>query len=314
MILKNPSVSPPSTRTSATVALGGGGARGVAHFGALQAMEEHRIRIDRICGTSIGSLAGGIYAFEGNLEAAQKHVVEYLQSKEFRSKQESLYGASPTGTSSNSGGLLGWYDRIKSYLWAQSLLNRVFTRRSLLSGQFLEDVVEVLLPDIDIAETVIPLSIVAVDLKSGHPVVLEQGSLRKAVIASASIPGIFPPVVWEDKLLCDFGVLDSLPTAIAASYNSDLVLGVDVGPSPEPVEDCESALHVLLRMDEISERLYRSRSHELADILIRPEVGKYQWFDFSDPMRLIEAGLMAGRITLSSAGMMQLNRESLATR
>lgn len=282
----------------ASIALGGGGARGVAHFGALQAITEAGFQVTRVCGTSIGSLAGAMYALHSDLPAATQQVVQYLHSDEFRTKQGSLYGAHPTNGPSQASGLLGWYDRMKSYLWAHHLLTRVFTRRGLLSGRFLEDVVETLLPDIDISETAIPLSIIAVDLKRGHQVVLEKGSLRRAVVASASIPGIFPPVPWENKLLCDFGVLDSLPTAIATSYESDLTIGVDVGPSPAPVEDCESALHVLLRMDEISERLYRSHSHRMADLLIRPDVGKFQWFDFSEPERLIAAGLEAGRAAL----------------
>lgn len=280
---------------SATVALGGGGARGLAHLGALQAIQEGGFCVRRIVGTSIGSLVGGIYAAQPNLAASMAQVINYVTSPEFNEKQDSLCGASPRADMAATSGMLAWYDRIKSYLWARSLLSRVFRRRSLLSGKVIEEVIEQLVPDIDIKDTQIPLSVVAVDLKSGHQVVLEQGSLRRAILASTAIPGIFPPVEWDDMLLCDFGVLDSLPTLVASGFGNELVIGVDVGPSIQRVEECESALHILLRMDEIGERLYRRRSQEIADILIQPEVGRFQWFDFSQPEQLIQTGRETGR-------------------
>lgn len=299
MILKNPAWRQTDEGANhAIVALGGGGARGLAHFGALEAVLEADIVIDRIVGTSIGSLAGGIFAANNDLNSSTQSVIDYVTSAKFRTKQASLCGASPTGDSTQISGLLGWYDRIKSYLWSRRLLTRVFTRSSLLSGKVLEEVISKLVPDIDISETKIPISVVTVDLKSGQQVVLEQGSLRKAILASASIPGIFPPVEWDDWLLCDFGVLDSLPTKVAKSLTSETVIGVDVGPNSEKIEACESALHVLLRMDEISERLVRKLSQQVADVLIRPNVGHFQWFDFSQPQQLIDAGLEAGRAAI----------------
>lgn len=286
----------------ATLALGGGGARGMAHFGALQALREAGFDFGRIVGTSIGSLVGAMVAVEGNLDRSIDQVVNYVTSTEFEARQESLCGAHPKIDTSTTSGMLAWYDRIKSYLWARQLLSRVFRRRSLLSGTVLAEVIDDLVPDIDITQTLIPLSIVTVDLRSGHQVVLERGSLRKAILASAAIPGIFPPVEWQDMLLCDFGVLDSLPSHVARSYPSDVLVGVDVGPSIQKTDDCQSALHVLLRMDEIGERMFRRYSQKLVDILIRPEVATFQWFDFSDPDSLIQAGLEAGRTALSLSG------------
>ncbi|MEO8270615.1 MAG: patatin-like phospholipase family protein [Aureliella sp.] len=283
----------PSDR-SAVLALGGGGARGLAHFGAAQAVYESGLEVERMVGVSIGSLAGAMLALEDSPARAQRKLLTYLESDDFDSKQESLFGTQPS-SDKGSAGLLAWYDQIKSYLWARHMLGRVFRRRSLLSGGVLEQVIAKLVPDMDIADLPVPLSIVAVDLKSGHPIVLERGPLRKAITASAAIPGIFPPVDWEGMLLCDLGVLDSLPTEVARGYASDLVIGVDVGPRLARSERCESALHVLLRMDEIGERLLRRYSQQRADILIQPNVGHCPWFDFGHAQRLIQAGLEAGR-------------------
>ncbi len=277
----------------AVLALGGGGARGLAHFGAVQAILEDGLGIERIVGVSMGSLAGAMLALDDCGTRVQSRVLAYIASDDFDARQESLFGTQPN-TSKSSTGLLAWYDQIKSYLWARHLLGRVFRRRSLLAGGVLEGVIAQLIPDMDIADSPIPLSVVAVDLKSGHPIVLERGPLRRAIAASTAIPGIFPPVEWDQMLLCDVGVLDSLPTHVARGYGGDLLIGVDVGPHLERAENCDSALHVLLRMDEIGERLTRRSSQRQADVLIQPAVGQYAWFDFSQPERIIAAGFEAG--------------------
>lgn len=292
------------SQSDATVlALGGGGARGIAHLGALQAIQASGVTIDRVVGTSIGSLVGAMFVTEPSLSTTTQKAVEFVTSDAFAKKQESLCGANPKNEREGKSprhDWSSWYDRIKTYLWARHLLRRIFTRRSLLSGRILHEVVDQLIPDIDISETLIPLSIVAVDLRSGHQIVLERGSLRQAVLASASIPGIFPPVEVESWLLADFGVLESLPTEVARSYGQH-VIAVDVGPSLQAAPQCNSALDVLLRMDEIGERLYRRHAVGMADILIRPNVGHLPWFDFSSPLSLIEAGREAGFRVLQSA-------------
>ena len=305
-------IQPPSGHR-AVLALGGGGARGLAHFGAAQAVYESGIEIERMIGVSIGSLAGAMLALDDSPKRVQQQLLNYLESDDFDAKQESLTGTQPSA-GKTSGGLLSWYDQIKSYLWSRHMLGRVFRRRSLLSGGVLEQVIARLIPDIDIADLPAPLSIVAVDLRSGHPVVLERGPLRKAVAASASIPGIFPPVEWGSMLLCDLGVLDSLPTEVARGYASDLVIGVDVGPRLARSERCESALHVLLRMDEIGERLLRRYSQQRADILIQPNVGHCPWFDFGHARRLILAGFEAGRSAIASWQREQPEHESPISR
>lgn len=287
-----------SQRRSAVLALGGGGARGLAHFGAIQAVQEAGFEVSRIVGTSMGSLVGAVCACDDNIPRVSSKAVEYVTSDGFRTKQESLCGAHPKPEERSGSGMLAWYDRIRSYLWSRHMLSRVFSRRSLLSSEFMEEVVEALVPDMDISETEIPFSIVTVDLKSGRQIVLEQGPLRKAVLASAAIPGIFPPVEWDGFLLCDIGVLDSLPSEVARSYAASVHVGVDVGPSLQSTDDCESALHVLLRMDEIGERLHRRHALKHVDVLIRPDVGDCQWFDFSNPDQLIRNGLAAGRDAL----------------
>src|SRR5690606_29428289 len=146
------------------------------------------------------------------------------------------------------------------------------TRRSLLPGALLEEVCAHLLPDADIADAEIPLGVVAVDLLSGEPVVLERGPLRIAVQASASLPGIFPPVELDGRLLCDLGVIASLPAPIARRFGQSPVIAVDVASRPRPAE-FRTALDVLMRMMEIGESMFREELRRAADVLIEPDVG-----------------------------------------
>ncbi|MEX0715895.1 MAG: patatin-like phospholipase family protein [Planctomycetaceae bacterium] len=293
-----PGLEPPS-HAKVTLALGGGGARGVAHLGAVEAIREHGIEIERIVGVSIGSLAGAMCAFDLDIHAVQKKALDYLMSPEFQAHQQVLFGTHPRGDETATGGIFTWYQRVKQYLRANQLFHRVIRTPSLLPGLILKDVVDHLLPDADIADAKIPLAIVTVDLRSGHQVVLENGPLRDAVRASSSLPGIFPPIEIGEMNLCDIGVFYSLPTTIARSYDPRFVIAVDVSSEMRCLDKCETALDVLMRMDEIGEALFRKHVRHLADLVIRPDVAGVEWFDFSTCDKLVEAGRAAGRRALA---------------
>ena len=284
---------------NATVALGGGGARGLAHLGVMEAIGEAEVQTERIVGVSIGSLVGAMCAAEPDMTRVLASANELLYSPIFQSKHRQLFGDAMS-ENDETGGLFSWYGRIKNLMSAHRRLRRAVTGSSLMPDTLLREAIDELIPDADIADLNVKLSIVAVDLLSGHPVVLESGPLRKAILASAAVPGIFPPVPWEDKLLCDIGIVDSLPIGIANTYGNDLTIAVDVGQEHSIIHECNTALDVMLRMDDIGERLLRKRVRDSADVLIRPNVGNVAWCDFGDPQRLIEAGRVAGRVAMKS--------------
>ena len=281
-----------------TLALGGGGARGAAHLGVIEVLDDAAVRIERIVGVSIGSLVGAVYAVEPDIQRAQTRVLQYLLSPNFQRHQETLFGSQSDSGDDPAGGMFSWYGRVKGYLRANRIFHRVVTHPSMLPGLVLQDAVNHLLPDVDIADTRVPLSIVAVDLLTGHRIVLEQGPLRTAVQASSALPGIFPPVAYGDALLCDIGVLNSIPTMVARSYEPDHVVAVDVTSDLQPIRECDTALDVMMRVDEIGEALFRKHVRDAADLIIRPKVSGIEWFDFSSPHRLIDAGRDAARQTL----------------
>jgi NTE family protein len=191
--------------------------------------------------------------------------------------------------------VFAWYSRVMSYLRGNRTFHRAVTQPSLLPKAIMLDVVTHLLPDADISEAKVPLSIVSVDLHSGHQVVLERGPVRDAVRASSAIPGIFPPVAWDDMLLADLGTFCSLPTVIAQSYGNGPVVGVDVSSRLKHLTHCNTAMDVLMRMDEIGESLFRKHVQAAADFIIRPGVSHTEWFDFSNPELLISLGRKAAR-------------------
>jgi NTE family protein len=286
------------TRRRAVIALGGGGARGLAHLGVIQSIGESGVHTERIVGVSMGSLVGAMCAADPEILRVQAKAIELLHSPIFHRKQEMLFGAAPPADEESSGGIFSWYGRIRRYLKAHRKLSRAVTSQSLIGDDPLRESIDYLLPDVDLRDLPTPLSIIAVDLLSGQRVVLEKGPLRQAVLASSAIPGVFPPVQWNGMLLADIGVIESVPSLVAKSYASDLTIAVDVAQDHVKIKQCNTAIEVMMRIDDICEQLHRRTMLEAADIIIRPNVGNVAWFDFSEPERLIGEGRSAAHQSL----------------
>lgn len=277
------------------LALGGGGARGVAHLGVIEGLLEAGFSIERIVGVSIGSLVGALYAFDPDIHRVQEQALAYLLSPKFQRHQQALCGAHPSGSAETTVGIFKWYDRMKDFVRANFVCQRIIRHPSLLPGLLLQEVVEHLLPDADIADATIPLSIVAVDLLSGEKVILEKGPVRDAVRASSSLPGIFPPVELDGMLLCDIGLFNLIPTMTTRSYGTNCLVAVDVSSRLKRLSGCETAVDVLLRMNDVGENLFRKHVSAAADLIIRPDVSGVEWFDFSSSRQLLELGRTAAR-------------------
>jgi NTE family protein len=281
----------------ATLALGGGGARGVAHLGVIEEVERAGWEIERVVGISVGSLVGAMFAFLPDIETVQRQALDYLLSPSMSRwhqellKAEPLEGASP-------GGLFGWYHAIVNFVQTQHKLSRANAQPALLTDALLNEVVTQLLPDADIADARIPLVVAAVDLLSGDMACLERGPVRKAVQASMSLPGIFPPVEYEGRLLCDLGVVASLPTRVTRQFMPSTLIAVDVGSHLKRLSECNTVLNILMRMIEIGESMFRQELLADAALVIAPDVGDIHWSDFSQTESLIEIGRQAARDVL----------------
>ena len=277
-----------AARPRVSLALGGGGGRGIAHLGVLQAISESELEVERISGISIGAVAGALYATGAEIGEIHRQVLAFIESPSFRRRQSQMFGATPSR--GHGAGAAGWLSRFKRIFTAHQSMTRAIRHAAILPASVLQHVVDTLLPDIDIEDVKVPLTVVAVDLRSGKRVVLDRGPLREAVRASASIPGVFPPVPWEDQLLCDIGVFESVPVITAKQYASGRTIAVDVSDQVAPVEQCKNILEVFSRVQHLAECELRQYSLKHADIVIRPAIGRRPWFDFSAPEQLISIG------------------------
>lgn len=293
---------PPVAATVAprtVIVLGGGGARGAAHLGVMRRIRESDLEVSRIVGVSMGAFVGAMCAVEGDIDSIQKRSIELIRSPSFLSKQKMLGCTDREARGQDKTGIFSWYQRLTRYLAAHHRCNRAVMGRSILTNTFLREAIDSLVPDIQIDEAATPLSIIAADLRTGKPIVLESGSLRTAVEASMAIPGIFQPVEHQGMLLCDIGTIHSLPIEFAKAYPHDLSIGVDVSQNLNVIADCSTALDVMIRMEEIGERMHRRASLHEADLIIRPHVHGIAWFDFHRVEVLVDAGYQAANMALS---------------
>lgn len=280
------------------IVLGGGGARGAAHLGVMRRIRESDLEVSRIVGVSMGAFVGAMCAVEGNIDELQQRSIALLRSPSFLAHQKLLGCADRESRGTEKTGMFSWYQRLTRYLAAHHRCNRAVMGRSILTNTLLREAIDSLVPDIQVNETSTPLSIIAADLRTGKPIMLESGSLRTAVEASMAIPGIFQPVEHQGMLLCDIGTIHSLPIEFAKAYPHDLSIGVDVSQDLNVIADCSTALDVMIRMEEIGERMHRRASLHEADLIIRPHVHGIAWFDFHRVEALVDAGYRAANMAL----------------
>ncbi len=299
-----------ATRPRLALALSGGGARGIAHVGALRALEEAGLPIDAIAANSIGSVAGGIYATgrtAHELEAIVRSM-DWASLFTGRPDRRTLPLAQRVDRHGSTAGV--------NFDW----------RKLCLQGGLLDDhrINRFLIANLspagyaaggDFDRLAIPFRAVAADLASGDPVVLARGDLALAVRASMSIPLVFDPIAWEGRTLVDGLIVNNLPIDVAKSFGAAVVLAIDVGSPPYDPEEYRSSLGAAAQvLDLLTRRRYQDFGAE-ADVLVRPDLGPHSVADYSDFDGLIRAGyeatkasLPAVRARLEAAGISDFTR------
>jgi NTE family protein len=256
-----PPVEPPPMPRVA-LALGGGAARGFAHIGVIRVLEAERIPIDLVVGTSVGSLIGALYA--------QKRDVFDLEWTAFALTQDDLID---TGVMNAIVGM------------------------GLAKGERLEKFVDAKVQVKTIEALQVPFAAVATDLNWGTKVVIDKGSVAKAVHASSAIPGLFEPVAHQGKILVDGGVVENIPIATARERHADLVIAVDISEDVGNA-NIRNLVDVLLQSANIMFARNSDHSKRGADVLITPDVRGVAMLDFSQKKRCMQAGMDAARAAL----------------
>ncbi len=252
--------------------LAGGGARGGAHVGVLKVMEELRIPVDYVVGTSIGSIVGGLYASGYSPDELDSVItnVEWgtvfkdtppRQEIEYRRKVEDRLPYFGLEFGVNSGKL-----RLASGLIAGQNLNFLLRQLCLHTTG---------VPDFD--HLAIPYRAIAADLADGSMVVLDHGSLADALRASMSIPGAFTPLEIDGRTLVDGGMVRNLPYDVVKSMGADMVIAVDVGTPVGELSDDPNFLSVIMRTLDLATKVNVAVSRAQftdQDLLMIPDLGE----------------------------------------
>jgi NTE family protein len=263
------------------LALGGGGARGLAHLGVLLALDEAGIPVSMIAGTSMGAAMGAAKAIGADLTMVRKlletiDLNELLQVTDSALRElQKIIGRSVM-------------DYVRGSPWREegasphdlARLNELF---SLLTANKRFD------------DTLIPFAAVAADLETGERVVLRHGKLASAISASTAVPGIFSPVARDGRFLIDGGIVEKLPIDAVTVMGADAVLAVDTGaPLDREVETCLDAILQSQRATSqhlTNLQLTRARE-QLGDrlLVLRPDVGWIKMFGFEHTREAVQAG------------------------
>lgn len=268
------------------LALGGGGARGLSHIGVLKVLEREGVPIDIITGTSMGAILGAAYALEKNFIKLEKIVKKYSKLEEFNID----FSFSSTENQKKQPFFL---KKMSDFLKRGYILNLELRKKYLNDGEGIKKIIHELVGDHCFKDTQIPFSAVAADLISGEKVVLNKGKLFDAILASASIPGMFPPVNLDNKILVDGGIVSVVPIETSRSMGADFVIAVNVSQRMKRKYDFKNAVDILFRSDSITSTELRRLQVSTADIIVSPKVNQIHWSNFSKPEKCIRAGEIA---------------------
>jgi len=248
---------PPAVRVPPKLglALGGGAARGFAHIGVIQVLEEAGLRPDFVAGTSAGSVVAALYA-SGKTGAQLQQVGESMEEAAITDWTLPVF---------NSGVLRG--DALAKYVNQQ------------VGGRLIENMT-------------VPLGIVATDLYSGEMMVFQRGDTGMAVRASSAVPAIFQPVKISGRSYVDGGLVSPVPVRAARRMGAQVVVAIDI-TSPPDSSGNDGTVAVLLQTASIMGKSINAFELKEADVVVRPDLRAISSADFSSRKKAIEAGRRA---------------------
>ncbi len=249
------------------LALGSGGTRGFAHIGVLKVLISEKIPIDYLAGSSSGAIIAAYFAVHGEIESFETLVL-----------------------------------KMKKIEFAQ-LIDFISPKKALIRGRKIQNFLDNLFMYSNFSQVKMPLKIVATDLRRGQEVILEKGNIAQAVLASGTLPGVFPPVSLGKKLLVDGGVTNPTPVDVVRKMGADIILGVDLTMKGEVSLNDPNTIEVLVRSFDV----LRTEATKLTVgkfgknlVVIKPKVrGEFNFLDgFNRRKEMIEEGERATRRAL----------------
>lgn len=292
-------------KTKIGLALGSGGARGLAHAGVLAALEEAGLKPDFIAGTSMGAIVGSVYAERPDSVRAWERLSAFACDPDFLATWEP-YIAKGSGDEENGGRLHGMLDSLKKKLIAI----KTATRPSLVEAEALRRPLAATLKSRSFEELEIPFAAVAVDLLSGERVVFREGNLLDGVYASSAIPAVFPPLQTGGRLICDGGAPFRVPVETCREMGADFVIAVDIPAFKNDKAEFKTGIDLILRSDTIARLRLNRFVMAGADLVIEPAVGSFHWADFRAADSCRAAGYAAAQKMIPELRKAIADRES----
>jgi len=241
---------PPQRPARIALVLGAGASKGFAHIGVLKILENNKVPIQMIVGTSVGSFVGSLYAYGYDAYALQKIALSIERS---------------------------------------DVGELTIPDNGFLKGERLRDYINTKLRSAPIEKLKIPFYAVATDIKTGESVVFNSGNIGMAVQASCAIPGVFQPARFSGKSYVDGGVVKPLPVDVARQYGADIVIAVDISSGIDSVVPA-STMETIMKAIQIMYSKMSQVPITQADVVIKPVVGFVGSADFSHRNEAIMEG------------------------
>lgn len=235
------------------LALGGGGARGFSHIGALKAFEEHNIKFDYIAGTSVGAIVGASWA-AGKTADELLELALTLKERDIRKNYVPL-------TPSKTDGI--------------------------------EKLITDNLGDIEFSDLKIPFCAVAVDIKTGKELHITEGNLAKAVAGSCAVPGIFSPVEFGEYLLFDGGLMNTIPANVPKLNNCQITIGIDINSTRGSGAKSKKYFDLLGASIGVMMKSNAIKGYLNADIMIQPNLKEFRSSKLAGAQEMFDEGYRA---------------------
>ncbi len=268
--------------------LSGGGAKGLAHIGAIKVIEDAGVKIDYIGGSSMGAIIGALYAsgYTSSQLDSIFHEINFniLIQDEIPRSAKTFYEKEDT----EKYALTLPFDNFK-----------IAFPSGLSKGQNIYNLISRLTMHLgnvqDFSKMPIPFLCIAADIETGDQVILDSGSLPKAVSASGAIPSIFSPVKINGRLLTDGGVANNYPVEELRKRGADIIIGVDVQDSLADREQLKSVFDILTQISNFRTIKDMREKIKQTDVYIKPDITAFGVLSFDKGEAIIDSGKVAAQ-------------------
>ena len=268
------------------LALGGGAARGLAHLGVLKALEEKKVPIRGICGTSMGALVGANYALAPRADSVINDFSAYVNSSHFNRVRYNFMKEAERRNREKA--------PFRQMLSQGVLLGRSFRMGSIVSFSEYQSEIQALCPNKTFTDLALPFFATGVDLTNTKEVLFNGGFIRSAIMASAAIPGVFPAVQQDQTIYVDGGWMNRIPVNPLLAMGARHVLAVDVSDNPRPEINPRRGWSILNQANRATMIRLSEIQSEHASIFWELPVEHLSWADFAEIEQAVEIGYRFG--------------------